>query len=87
MTMRCQAVVLLLLLSHARLCNHMDGSLPGFAVHEIFQARMLEWVDIPSPEDLPDPGTEPGSLVSPALAGRLFATNATWEAPINITHS
>ena len=23
--------------------NPMDGSLPGFSVHGIFQARVLEW--------------------------------------------
>ena len=28
------------------LCNPMDGSLPGFSVHGIFQARILEWVAI-----------------------------------------
>ena len=28
----------------------------------------------PSPGDLPDPGIEPGSLGSPALAGRFFTT-------------
>jgi len=28
----------------------------------------------PSPGDLPDPGIEPVSLVSPALAGRFFTT-------------
>ena len=33
----------------------------------------------PSPRDLPDPGIELVSLMSPALAGRLFATRATWE--------
>ena len=32
------------------------------------------------PEDLPSPGIEPESLVSPALAGRFFTTNAIWEA-------
>ena len=42
----------------------MDGSLPGFFVHGIFQARELEWVAIPSPGDLSDPAIEPGS---PAL--------------------
>ena len=25
------------------LCNPMDRSLPGFSVHGIFQARVLEW--------------------------------------------
>ena len=38
------------------------------SVHGILQARILEWVAIPSPEDLPDTGMEP-SLRSPALAG------------------
>ena len=30
--------------------------------------------------DLLDPGVEPLSLRSPALAGRFFITSATWEA-------
>ena len=30
--------------------------------------------------DLPDPEIEPASLMSPALAGRLFTTSTTWEA-------
>ena len=28
------------------LCDTMDCSLPGSSVHEIFQARVLEWVTI-----------------------------------------
>ena len=34
----------------------------------------------PPPEDLPDPGIEPTSLMSPALAGSFFITSTTWEA-------
>ena len=34
---------------------------------------------MPPPEDLPDPGIKPTSLMSPALAGRFFTTNSTWE--------
>ena len=34
----------------------------------------------PTPGNLPDPGIEPRSLKSPALAGRFFITSATWEA-------
>ena len=30
----------------------------------------------PPPGDLPDPGIEPMSLISPALAGRFFTTSA-----------
>ena len=33
-------------LSHVRLCDPMDGNLPGSAVHGIFQARILEWFSI-----------------------------------------
>ena len=40
----------------------MDSSPPDSSVQGILQARILEWVAIPSPEDLPDPGIEPGSL-------------------------
>ena len=39
----------------------MGYSLPGSSVHRILQARILEWVAISSPEDLPDPRIEPGS--------------------------
>ena len=27
------------------LCDPMDGSLPGYSIHGIFQARILEWVE------------------------------------------
>ena len=30
------------------LCDSLDSSSPGFSVHRILQARMLEWIDIPS---------------------------------------
>ena len=32
------------------------------------------------PGDLPDPGTEPSSLMSPALASGFFTISTTWEA-------
>ena len=35
---------------------------------------------MPSSGDLPDPGMEPTSLVSPALAGGFLTTSATGEA-------
>ena len=54
------------------LCEPMDYSPPGSSVHEIFQIRILEWVSIPFSRDLPNPGIEPTSLTSPALAGGFF---------------
>ena len=62
------------------LCNPMDCSPPGSSVHEILQARILEWVACPPPGDLPNPGMEPASLMSSALAGVFFTTSAIWEA-------
>ena len=52
------------------LCNPMACSPPGFSVHWISQARILKWVAIS------DPGIEPTSPVSPALAGEFLATVA-----------
>ena len=36
-------------------------SLLSSSIYGIFQASVLEWVAIPSPGDLPNPGIEPGS--------------------------
>ena len=36
------------------------------------------------PGDLSDPGTEPLSLMSPALVGGFFTTSTIWEAPSNL---
>ena len=55
----------------------MDCSLPASSVHGILQARTLEWLPCPSLGDLPEPGIEPKSLMSPALAGGFFTTSAT----------
>ena len=42
-------------------CDPMDGGPPGSSVHGVSQARILEWVAIPSSGDPPDPGIEAGS--------------------------
>jgi len=57
----------------------MDCSPPGFSADGIFQARIVQWVAISYSRDLPNPGIKFSSLASPALAGRFFITNATWE--------
>ena len=49
------------------LCNQIDCDLPGSSVHGIFPARIMEWVAIPPPEDLSNPGVKPPSPMSPAL--------------------
>ena len=57
----------------------MDCGLPGSSVHGILQARILEWVAMPSSSE-----SQGWNLVllSPMLAGRFFTTSTTWEAPL-----
>ena len=45
-------------------------------------SRQEYWSGLPFPPlgDLPNPGIEPVSLMSPALAGGFFTISATWEA-------
>ena len=40
------------------LCNAMDCSPPGSSVHEILQARILEWVATPSSTGSSQPRVE-----------------------------
>ena len=59
------SVVFVYLVSHIQLfCNPMDYSPPGSSVHGISQARILSGLSFPSPQDLPDQGSE---LMYPAL--------------------
>ena len=48
----------------------------GFSTQEYWSG-----LPCPSPGDLSDPGIEPESLMSPALAGGFFTTSATWGFP------
>ena len=43
-------------------CDPMDCSPPGSSVHGIFQARILEWVVIPSSRIFPIQGSNPRLL-------------------------
>ena len=45
-------------------------------------SRQEYWSGLPClpPGDLPDPGIQPASVMSPALAGGFFTTTTTWEA-------
>ena len=59
------------------LCDPTDCSPPGFSVHGILQARILQWIAIPF-----SPGIEPVSLTSLALAVDWFFTvSVTWKVP------
>ena len=53
---------------------------------EFFRQEYWRRVRFPTSGDLPDPGIEPESLASPALAGELLNTSATWEAHGRMLH-
>ena len=52
----------------------MDCSPPGSPVHGIFQQEYCSGLPFPPSGDLSDPGTEPESLLPPALVGGFFTT-------------
>ena len=64
------------------LCHSTDCSPPGSSAHGF--SRQEYWSGLPCPPsgDLPNPGTEPVSPLSPELASGFFTTCTTWEAPI-----
>ena len=49
-------------------------------------SRQEYWSELPCPPpgDLLHPGIEPMSLKSPALEGRFFTANTTWELPFRL---
>ena len=54
---------------------HQDPLSRGFSRQEYWSGLPL-----PPPGNLSNPGIEPLSLMSPALAGKFFTTSTTWEA-------
>ena len=59
------------------LCNLMDCSPQDPLSIGFFQEEYLNWVPFPFPGGLPDPGIEPMSLMSLALAGGFFTASFT----------
>ena len=67
-------------LSHVWFYYPMDCSPPGFSVHEIFQASVLEWVAI----SLSMGSSQPTDWTQVScIASKLFTVWATREAPLN----
>ena len=71
------AVLCLVAQLYLTLCNPMDSSPPGSSVHGILQAKMLEWVAIPSSRGSSQPRDQ--TQVS-RIAGGFFTIWATREA-------
>ena len=59
-------------------CDPMDSSPPGFSVHGILQARILEWVAFPFSRGASQPRDQ---TWVPCTAGSFFTIWVTEEAP------
>ena len=68
--------------SCSTLCNPMDHGLPGYPVHGIVQARILEWVAISSSRE--SSWSRDGTWVSciSCIGRQVLYHCATWEAPV-----
>ena len=76
-------------------CDPMDCSPPGFSVHGILQARILQWVAMPSSRGYSQPRDQtqvptlqvdsslsepPGKPHKPTIINKGLRKTATWEA-------
>ena len=68
-----------LLQSCLTLCDPMDCSPPGSSVHRILQARILEWVAMPSFKGSSWPRAQTRSS---CIVGSFFTMSVIWEAPL-----
>ena len=61
------------------LCDSMDCSRQAPLPMRFSMQEYWSGLPCPSPGNLPNPGIEPMSLMSPALAGEFFTTRATFR--------
>ena len=64
------------------LCDTVDSSLADYSVLGIFQARILEWVAMPSSKRSSQPRDQTHLPYVSCMAGGFSTTSAIWEAPL-----
>ena len=77
----CMCVFVKLLQSCPTLCDPMDCSLSDPLSMGFSRQEYWSWLPWPPLGDLPKPGIEPLSLTLAVMAGGLFTTSTTGEAP------
>ena len=65
--------------SRPALCDPMDYSLPGFSVHGILEARILELAAMPSSRGSSRPRDQTCVSYVSCTGSEFFTTSATWE--------
>ena len=66
--------------AHPNRCNPMDCSPPGSSIHEIFQARILEWVAISSSRGTSQPMDQTSISCRSFITGKFIIT----EPPVRV---
>ena len=74
--------VVLVTQSYLTFCDPMDCSQPGSSVHGILQAKILEWVAMPSSRGSSRFRNQTHVSYVSCIGGGFFTTSAAWE-----THS
>ena len=69
------------------LCGPVNCSPPGSSAHGISRQEYWNGVPFPTPGDLPVPGIEPASLISPELTSRFFPTSTYTTHTHTHTHT
>ena len=69
-----------LLQSCRTLCDPMDRSLPGSSFHGILQARILEWIAVPSSWGSSQPRDQTRVSFVSGIGRHVLSTGAIWEA-------
>ena len=87
----CQCLLPLCACGHAQplqscltLCHPLDCSPPGSSIHGILQARILQWVAMPSSRGFSWPKGQTLRISYVSSTGKFFTPGATWDAPLNL---
>ena len=64
------------------LCNTMYSSPPSSSVHGILEARILEWVAMPSSKGSSQHRDQTHVSCSSCIAGRFFTAEPPWNPPL-----
>ena len=67
-------------------CRSMDCSPPGFTVYGILQARIMEWVAMPSSRGSSQPRDWTHVSYVSCTGRQVLTTSATWEAPQHMSN-
>ena len=70
-------------LSHVRLCDPLDYSLPGSSDHAIVQTRILEWVAVPFSRNPPIPRAKSSHMAEPEMHSAVMGPRQSCQPTVH----